>query len=111
VRIIHCLDPDNCHCGAITVADGDNSHKRNNAIRSINLRFLLGSLSPFRGRPFLSHNRFLDRLKQVRVLDPACGSGNFLYLAILALKNLEHKVNLDAEAFGLGRQFPAIGPE
>jgi hypothetical protein len=29
------------------------------------------------------HNRFLERLKQVRVLDPACGSGNFLYLSIL----------------------------
>ena len=57
------------------------------------------------------HNRFLDRLKQVRVLDPACGSGNFLYLAILALKDLEHKVNLDAEVLGLGRQFPSIGPE
>jgi type II restriction/modification system DNA methylase subunit YeeA len=57
------------------------------------------------------HNRFLDRLKQVRVLDPACGSGNFLYLAILALKDLEHKVNLDVEALGLGRQFPSIGPE
>jgi type I restriction-modification system DNA methylase subunit len=37
------------------------------------------------------------------VLDPACGSGNFLYLAILALKDLEHKVNLDAEVLGLGR--------
>jgi type II restriction/modification system DNA methylase subunit YeeA len=57
------------------------------------------------------HNRFLERLKQVRVLDPACGSGNFLYLAVLALKDLEHKVNLDAEALGLGRQFPSIGPE
>src|SRR5919106_1070084 len=50
------------------------------------------------------HNRFLDRLKQVHVLDPACGSGNFLYLAILALTDLEHKVNLDVEALGLGRQ-------
>ena len=57
------------------------------------------------------HNRFLDRLKQVRVLDPACGSGNFLYLAILALKDLEHKANLDAEALGLERPFPSIGPE
>jgi type II restriction/modification system DNA methylase subunit YeeA len=47
----------------------------------------------------------------VRVLDPACGSGNFLYLAILALKDLEHKVNLDVETLGLGRQFPSIGPE
>jgi type II restriction/modification system DNA methylase subunit YeeA len=25
---------------------------------------------------------FLDRLKQVKVLDPACGSGNFLYVAL-----------------------------
>jgi type II restriction/modification system DNA methylase subunit YeeA len=57
------------------------------------------------------HNRFLERLKQVRVLDRACGSGNFLYLAILALKDMEHKVNLDAEALGLRRQFPSIGPE
>jgi type II restriction/modification system DNA methylase subunit YeeA len=57
------------------------------------------------------HNRFLERLKQVRVLDPACGSGNFLYLSILALKDLELKVNLDAEVLGLGRQFPSIGPE
>jgi type II restriction/modification system DNA methylase subunit YeeA len=57
------------------------------------------------------HNRFLDRLKQVRVLDPACGFGNFLYLALLALKDLEHKANLDAEALGLERQFPSIGPE
>ncbi|MGH8066887.1 MAG: class I SAM-dependent DNA methyltransferase [Candidatus Entotheonellia bacterium] len=57
------------------------------------------------------HDRFLDRLKQVRVLDPACGSGNFLYLAILALKDLEHKANLDVEVLGLERQFPSIGPE
>jgi type II restriction/modification system DNA methylase subunit YeeA len=57
------------------------------------------------------HDHFLDRLKEVRVLDPACGSGNFLYLAILALKDLEHKANLDAEALGLERQLPAIGPE
>ena len=57
------------------------------------------------------HNRFLERLKRVQVLDPACGSGNFLYLALLALKELEHKANLDVEALGLGRQFPSIGPE
>ena len=57
------------------------------------------------------HNQFVDRLRHVRVLDPACGSGNFLYLALLALKDLEHRTNLDAEALGLGRQFPSIGPE
>jgi len=56
-------------------------------------------------------NGFLERLRQTRILDPACGSGNFLYLALLALKDLEHRVNLDAEALGLDRQFPSVGPE
>jgi type II restriction/modification system DNA methylase subunit YeeA len=54
---------------------------------------------------------FLERLRNFRVLDPACGSGNFLYLALLALKELEHRVNLDAEAMGFQRQFPAVGPK
>lgn len=48
--------------------------------------------------------RFIERLKDFRVLDPACGSGNFLYLALRALKDLEHRANLDAEALGLHRQ-------
>ncbi|PZR78071.1 MAG: class I SAM-dependent DNA methyltransferase [Stutzerimonas stutzeri] len=54
---------------------------------------------------------FLERLRQYRVLDPACGSGNFLYLALLGLKDLEHRVNLEAEAMGFGRQFPTVGPQ
>ncbi|WP_234450721.1 class I SAM-dependent DNA methyltransferase [Paracoccus sp. MC1862] len=54
---------------------------------------------------------FLERLANFRVLDPACGSGNFLYLALLSLKDLEHRVNLDAEALGLPRGFPRVGPE
>jgi type II restriction/modification system DNA methylase subunit YeeA len=45
------------------------------------------------------------------VLDPACGSGNFLYLALLALKDIEHRANLDAEAMGLERPFPGVGPQ
>jgi type II restriction/modification system DNA methylase subunit YeeA len=50
---------------------------------------------------------FLQRLSLVRVLDPACGSGNFLYLVLSSLKDLEHQVNLEAEqlAVGLGGQF------
>jgi len=47
---------------------------------------------------------YLERLKNFRVLDPACGSGNFLYLALRALKDLEHKTNLEAEQLGLHRQ-------
>ena len=55
-------------------------------------------------------NCFLERLRQFTVLDPACGSGNFLYLALHALKDFEHRVQLEAEALGLQRSFPAVGP-
>ena len=34
--------------------------------------------------------RFLDRLAALKVLDPACGSGNFLYLALQGVKDLEN---------------------
>jgi hypothetical protein len=44
------------------------------------------------------------------VLDPACGSGNFLYLALKCLKDIEHQVNLEAEALGLERQHDVTGP-
>ncbi|MDE0199663.1 MAG: class I SAM-dependent DNA methyltransferase [Caldilineaceae bacterium] len=53
---------------------------------------------------------FLERLRAFTVLDPACGSGNFLYLALHALKDLEHRVQLEAESMGLQRAFPAVGP-
>jgi type II restriction/modification system DNA methylase subunit YeeA len=54
---------------------------------------------------------FLERLHKFRVLDPACGSGNFLYLALRGLKDFEKKVILEAETLGLPRQFPRVGPE
>ena len=53
---------------------------------------------------------FLERLRRFTVLDPACGSGNFLYLALHALKDVEHRVQLEAEALGMPRGFPAVGP-
>ena len=43
----------------------------------------------------------LDRLRAVRILDPACGSGNFLYLALHAVKDIENRVVLETEALGL----------
>lgn len=57
------------------------------------------------------HRAFLDRLRNFRVLDPACGSGNFLNLSLLALKDIEHRANLEAEQLGLPREFPRVGPE
>src|SRR5205823_10908007 len=55
--------------------------------------------------------KFIERLKDFRVLDPACGSGNFLYLALKELKNIEHRVNVECEQMGLERGFPVVGPE
>ena len=53
---------------------------------------------------------FLSRLRGFKVLDPACGSGNFLYLALHALKDIEHRVQLEAESMGFAMGFPEIGP-
>jgi type II restriction/modification system DNA methylase subunit YeeA len=45
------------------------------------------------------------------VLDPACGSGNFLYLGLKALKDVEHQSHLDAALLGLDREADLVtGP-
>ena len=48
--------------------------------------------------------QWLEELKAYRVLDPACGSGNFLFLGLKALKDVEHQSHLDAAACGLDRE-------
>jgi type II restriction/modification system DNA methylase subunit YeeA len=55
-------------------------------------------------------HRFLMRLHAVRVLDPACGSGNFLYVTLQKLKDLEKEVILFAMQQGLGGYLPMVGP-
>ena len=55
---------------------------------------------------------FLDRLRRVRVLDPACGSGNFLIIALWALKDLEFEaINWGSLVLRRPMQIPQIGPE
>ena len=44
------------------------------------------------------------------MLDPACGSGKLLYLALQALKDLEHRVQFKAEALSFQRAFLEVGP-
>ena len=52
-----------------------------------------------------------DQLKAFRVLDPACGSGNFLFLGLKTLKDIELKSHLDAAAMGLDREADLVtGP-
>lgn len=58
-----------------------------------------------------TYHAFLDRLRRFTVLDPACGSGNFLYVALLALKDIEHQVSIEAENLGFERElFSHVGP-
>jgi len=45
------------------------------------------------------------------VLDPACGSGNFLYVALRELLDLEQEVLNYAGALGLDVALPGVGPE
>ncbi|MES2835845.1 MAG: class I SAM-dependent DNA methyltransferase [Pseudomonadota bacterium] len=53
---------------------------------------------------------FLKRLAAYRVLDPACGSGNFLYVALHALKDLELTALIEAERLtGLQSPAPRVG--
>jgi type II restriction/modification system DNA methylase subunit YeeA len=58
-----------------------------------------------------ARDAFLDRLRKFRVLDPACGSGNFLYVALMALKDIELQVIIEGEELGIARVFPMIGPD
>lgn len=51
-----------------------------------------------------AYQSFLLRLNHFRVLDPACGSGNFLYLALKALRDIEKQAHIVAQEYGLGAE-------
>jgi type II restriction/modification system DNA methylase subunit YeeA len=68
--------------------------------------------TPASKNPLAVFNTFLDRLRAVRVLDPACGSGNFLYLALRALKDLEREaIQWYSLTTATSMQLPAVGPQ
>jgi hypothetical protein len=52
---------------------------------------------------------FLHRLATVKILDPACGSGNFLYVAINLLLDLEKQVIAFASTYDFS-WFPRVRP-
>jgi len=58
-----------------------------------------GARTAARNRAAALYRDFVDRLRAFRVLDPACGSGNFLYLALLALKDLEHRAGIEINPY------------
>lgn len=70
----------------------------------------LPKLRKARGEAGMILHRFLTRLTTVKILDPACGSGNFLYVALLRLKDVEKEVILFGADNGLGTFLPMVGP-
>lgn len=53
---------------------------------------------------------FVDKIAATRVLDPACGSGNFLYVALRQLLDLEKEVSQFATTVGLPGLLPQSSP-
>ena len=53
---------------------------------------------------------FHERLFSIRVLDPACGSGNFLYVSLAQLKALEKEVVALATLYGVEGIAPRVHP-
>jgi type II restriction/modification system DNA methylase subunit YeeA len=53
---------------------------------------------------------FQSELTDVTVLDPACGSGNFLYVALNKLLDLEKEVITYGASNGLSLMFPQVRP-
>jgi methylase of polypeptide subunit release factors len=55
---------------------------------------------------------FLERLRAIRVLDPACGSGNFLYISLQLLKDLEYEaIQWGSLVLRIPQEFPQVGPQ
>jgi hypothetical protein len=86
-------------------------------------RLSAGNLSPaeqsqLRARLTELHDAFMSKLGSTTVLDPACGSGNFLYVALRAMKDLEQRardlfapLNLEFKDIVTPRQFYGLEKE
>jgi len=55
-------------------------------------------------------HHFLSQLQRVKVLDPACGSGNFLYVTLQKLKDLEKQAIVFAMEKDFSAFLPLVGP-
>lgn len=65
------------------------------------------SISP----AFRRYESLLKKIRKTQILDPACGSGNFLYVALQSLKDIEKEVTQwGSEAFSLPIELPEVSP-
>ena len=69
-----------------------------------------GEREVLRDRLAATLSAFLARLAKLRVLDPACGSGNFLYVSLALLKALEKEVVAFGERYGVIDLGPTVHP-
>jgi type I restriction-modification system DNA methylase subunit len=53
---------------------------------------------------------FADKIASVKVLDPACGSANFLYVALRLLLDLQNEVLNFSDEMGAGRPYITVSP-
>jgi type II restriction/modification system DNA methylase subunit YeeA len=51
---------------------------------------------------------FADKIAAIKVLDPACGSGNFLYVALRLLLDLQNEVFNFSDEMGAGRPYITV---
>ncbi|MEK6751027.1 MAG: DNA methyltransferase [Chloroflexota bacterium] len=54
--------------------------------------------------------KFADKIASIQVLDPACGSGNFLYVALRLLLDLQKEVSIFCESLKAGRLEITVSP-
>jgi type II restriction/modification system DNA methylase subunit YeeA len=54
---------------------------------------------------------FAEKIASIKVLDPACGSANFLYVALRLLLDLQNEVINFCDELGAGRFFITVTPE
>ena len=55
-------------------------------------------------------NGFLNKIGNIKVLDPACGSANFLYVALRLLLDLQNEVLNFSDEMGAGRPYITVTP-
>jgi type II restriction/modification system DNA methylase subunit YeeA len=53
---------------------------------------------------------FVQKVRALRVLDPACGSGNFLYVCLRLLLDLEKEISTFCGEIGIQPFFPEVSP-
>ncbi|MEP7452738.1 DNA methyltransferase [Phyllobacterium sp. SB3] len=94
---------------ALYKLDADKAKKSDKG-RQVRITKLRKAATEKFNRAHTLRDKFLQELREFRVLDPACGSGNFLYMALHVLKDLDHRVRLDCESFGIERGVPEVSP-